>query len=391
MDGETLNLAAILAIILLVVSVFLGAFGLWQSFRLDEKTSEYSASLANLNSSLSLANSRIAELQAQVASGRSALSSANSKIASQEGEISRLGAELSSKNSEISRLSSELNASKELAQSTGAKLEDEQARLANLSGRFSLLRQEVNSSMSWFRENSAIPPNYSWESDIIPARIISSCSDGSQINLPCVSYIFQNTAIGIAYKNDIDNGSSDHLQSITETIRRRGGDCEDFALFFKAALNSVRSDGKRNLTSVKIGGGGSNFIVYPIKPAPDERYSYYPDSSTKTIGELNSSSLYVVCYARSSGAGHCAVAVSPQNITSSSDIPLLDGAEVFEPQDGRYLGKIGEEFSVCSSSRESCLARSGAIVIAISDSDLYSFIDGQWAGFSDFYSLLGEA
>jgi hypothetical protein len=130
--------------------------------------------------------------------------------------------------------------------------------------------------------------------------------------------------------------------------------------------------------------GDSKFIVWPQNPTSGT-YSYYPNSQKKLIGNLQSSYPYVICYSVDSASGHCRIAISQNKINSTSQISLLEGANIFEPQNGRYTGVIGCEYQICTSNQQTCYANANSIVIIISDSDIYEVKGGNWTSYSKLY------
>lgn len=170
------------------------------------------------------------------------------------------------------------------------------------------------------------------------------------------------------------------------------GDCEDYSLIFKATLNTAKSD-MAGLEAVTFAPGGTaNFRIYPKESAQlstDESYWYVPNAKTASLGFLDKSHFYVICYRSGATIGHCTVAISPNELLSSSDMPLLSGAQVFEPQNGLYLGSVGSEFPICSS--EDCTGKLYNVQLVITDGDLYKFEGGKWVGYADYLQKVEQA
>ncbi len=64
---------------------------------------------------------------------------------------------------------------------------------------------------------------------------VSGCLEGRTVNYPCIILLRKD------YKYVEENG--DRLSSVEEFIRRKGGDCEDFALYAAALVKKVMENG----------------------------------------------------------------------------------------------------------------------------------------------------
>jgi hypothetical protein len=198
----------------------------------------------------------------------------------------------------------------------------------------------------------------------------------------------ENTAFAIHYREDIEAGKEDHLQSLKETIDLGWGDCEDYSLLFKAVLNSMRERNASLVATAWQPAESGEFRIYP-KEAPDESGPYWAYTKAKAalLGQL--SNYYVVCYTMTPTSGHCIVAMSGNQVNDSSQVPLLDGAELFEPQSGGYRGRMGESLYICG--QQGCRNTGGRVWLVISDSDLYIYGDGGWEGYADTLRQVQEA
>ncbi len=267
-------------------------------------------------------------------------------------------------------------------------------RLADLKDEFRGLQNDINGSMGWFRDNAGLKPNVSWNLDIIAPRVIEDCVDGQTLNLACINYILERMAT-IRYRSDAAFNQSDHLQSLAETAARGSGDCEDYSLLYKAILNTVREKKAGLRLEAWENGGAARFIIYPkasIQRGSDESYWYYPDAHGVEVGTPDERHAYVICYTRTAAEGHCTVALSSGEVGNSSQLTNLNGAAVFEPQDGQYLGKIGAEFTICDPGRwRACATTPNTITLVITDSDLYKVQRGGWIGYGGYAQKVSEA
>ncbi len=318
------------------------------------------------------------------------------------GELEEKSGELDSANLKISMLTFQLNqtgARLELAQKqleeSKTSLESQRQQVQQISSELLGLEKNISDSMAWFRENAAFPDDYGWKADIYLKRVLDDCIEGDELNLGCMSYLMENTAFAIHYRTDFSSsGKDDFLQSVAQTIDSGWGDCEDYSLIFKAALNSLKAAQPGLKVVGWESGGEGKFYIYPKESSitPDKSYWYVPNAHKKFLGDLDSLFSYVVCYRQTQSSGHCTVALSENGISSSSQAPSLLGARIFEPQIGRYLGDIGgsgSAYTLCDPSV--CSERAGAVQIIISDLDLYKFEAGKWVGYSDYLGRVKAA
>lgn len=273
-----------------------------------------------------------------------------------------------------------------------AQLEEQRRALANLTGEFDTLQNSLNASMAWFQDNADLPGERIWNAKNLADRAVDDCVDGNVLNLACINYVLERTAT-ITYRTDVDNQSrlTDHLQSVEETFRLGGGDCEDYSLLLKAILNSLRERGNYSLLAWTPGGAG-RFRVYPKASLGEdvEKYWYYANAQGRPMGSLDGRAVWVVCFPLPSGDGHCTVAVGGE-APGEDARPRLDGAQVFEPQNGAYLGEIGAQFAVCRPEVQSdCWSRPYAIILVVGDRDLYKAENGHWIGYQNLYQRIEQ-
>lgn len=299
--------------------------------------------------------------------------------------------ELQRRQVQIGQLRDELGYSRANLSQTQTRLNQTQERVRNISGDIRAMEEQLNASMAWFKENAKLPEHYAWNVDILLERAMSSCVDGDTLNLGCINYLMENTDVSLRYKTDLSAGQVDHLQSIRETVKREGGDCEDYSLLYKALLNSIKAKRPNLMLKTWADGGDARFLIYPLHPGPDERYYYYPQSHAVELGRLGERYPYVICFTVNAASGHCTVALSGAQINSSDQLGLLESAPVFEPQTGQYLGLVGERYVLCRPDLgEYCPALPGRIHVVIADDDLYRVHNSGWMGYQDSYKRLED-
>jgi len=354
------------------------AFLVLDNSQLSSKVASLGAQAASLSQEKSALTSQNSQLQQSLAVSQQSLTETEAQLAASKQQSAALNASLSQKEGELV--------------SMRAELLSEESKRGQLAQDFRSLQQDINSSMAWFSSNALFPVNYSASSSILAKRLESDCVEKGQFNLGCMSHVLENVGFGIHYRTDgAKGGNADHLQSLNETIDLGWGDCEDYSLLVKSLMNMLKRDLPSTTLLAWQPGGNTDFRVYPLesKSMATDSYYYYGGAHGAQLGSAGSFFPYVVCYNVNSASGHCVVALSQRKILSSQEAPLLLGAQVFEPQNGRYLGVVGSEFGVCGVGE--CSRSSGEIYLVIGDSDLYKHDGYAWSGYADYAEKVGAA
>jgi len=332
-------------------------------------------------------NATAAATSQQLSGVQSAYASLGKKYEKSQGELASAESLLIQSNGDLELARSRLLQTENALNESRQNLAGQRQKADAISKELSALENTINVSIAWFRDNADMPENYTWSADIFMSRVMSDCVDKGGLNLACISHLMENTAFAIHYRSDIVSGSEDHLQSVKETIGLGWGDCEDYALIFKAILNSAR---KKNASLGIVAwqpAESGEFRVYP-KEAPGETGAFWVYKNAKGASMGSPSHAYVICYSVDEKSGHCTVALSDADVQSSSQVPSLQGAYAFEPQSGRYLGKLGESLSVCT--HTGCKSMGGKVWLVIADNDLYVYGENGWQGYSDYLSRVQE-
>lgn len=371
MAGMAKNLALLAAAFCLFIAVTVAGYFIWQNTQLSAQLRDLSAKQAD-------AESRIQQLTGQ----QEALSASYTRLSQQLEEEKQ---NVSASAAKILLLQSQLaEKEKQLAESR-VNLEQQEQKVAAIYSDLAALETNINESMSWFKGNAALPESYGTQLEIFKRRMYDDCVDNNELNLACLSYLMENTAFSIHYRTDSEKGKADFLQSVKQTIDSGWGDCEDYSLIFKAELNTIKAAHSGLIPVAFTGGGTGEFRVYPKESIPvseSESYWYVPNAKKVELGSLDSLYPYVICFRQTEQNGHCTVALSQNRIENSGQLSLLMGAQVFEPQSGQYLGTVGNEYAVCASS--DCLYEYRAIMLVISDDQLYKFENGAWTSYADY-------
>ncbi|MEW5996026.1 MAG: hypothetical protein AB1657_00315 [Candidatus Micrarchaeota archaeon] len=324
------------------------------------------------------------------------LDAANAEIARLNGTLIRTEAELGLAQEELDNTSLELRLTRMDLNETAEELEgtrEELRETANLLNEtmeeFLQLRMEIqnieesiNSSIQWFRDNSELPRtmnSFFYDVD-------SGCVERGRLRLACVPFLMEKE-LGFVYKSEFP----DKLYSLVEMVHNNGGDCEDYALYLKAMLNRFRNAGA-DLQLEAWDAGDGRYIVYT-----EGDMGWYVEGSPHPLGTLQELNPYVICYTTaftgSGFDGHCTVALSEKKVDTAAELGNLYGVETFEPQNGEYLGRIGEALRICGDGEAGCGTEIGSIIFVIADDDLYQFMDGEWKSYKlygDEASGLGE-
>lgn len=252
---------------------------------------------------------------------------------------------------------------------------------------------EIKESMSWFKLNSDL--NNINKPRKVERELNRDCfkirSSKCYIKTGCL-YLINREKLDLEYKKDIDTtGNEDKLQSLSDFIEKGGGDCEDYALFYKAELNYILEQCREREPDNII------FESYYIDELSSDRYwmdynrDWYLEATTESsfdtyiypcvvcgnIYDLNSDENYA----------HCVVAFTKNKINNIENVSLeLDGAPLIEPQDGSFIGFVnGDSYGANQA------VDIEDITDVITDIDYYKYIDKSgWLGYSFFSNKLKE-
>ena len=338
---------------------------------------------AILSGDLSATKGSLEERSAQLDAANSEIHSLNGTLIRTEAELSDTREELENTSGELHITRMDLNETSEELEDTRGELRETQNSLEEAMEEFVQLRDEVvgieksvNSSIQWFRDNAELPRSmnhFFWESG-------SGCTGGGTLRLACLPFLMEKE-LGFTYKSEYP----DQLLSIGQMVNKPGGDCEDYSLFLKAYINRLKNTGTdRELEAWDQ--GGERYVIFE----EDDGTKWYVWGSGHPLGSLQDLNPYAICFTTKYEAetfeGHCMVALSEKGINSVEDMQNLDGAETFEPQNGQYEGRVGEQYRVCQEGDTLCDRVPGSIIFVIADEDLYQFIGGEWVS----YELYGE-
>ncbi len=307
-------------------------------------------------------DSLLFKAQEDVEAERQKVYSLQDDLSETEAGLAATQASLASCNESYALLSGKhLNCTKENYLLT-TSLSDTRDEIEDLSESLTNFEEEIAQSMEWFTDNS----NTNSMATRLKMRS-HECSQGDEVNLACIPLVMEEEE-GWSYHVE----PRDRLLSFDEMAWEGGGDCEDWSLFFKGTINYLRQRGA---------GKDQDLIAWQPGPGSFTIYNgwYYENAAPRKVGTIDDN-VYVICY-----DSHCVVAISPETIIDSSDIPKLEGSPAIEPQNGQYLFTIGDGFGheVCSPS--SC--DTDDIFIVITDDDIYEHYNVGWLGYKDFLGM----
>lgn len=234
------------------------------------------------------------------------------------------------------------------------KLNELELIKSNLESNYSLCLKELEEKKS---ENSLIKSNYSsclkelketklqnslcdflnkkskYEDFLaknkIPEEIIELvkkyCIVSKTLNFGCTVYLLSDE-LNLNYKNE----KEDNLLNVSDFLKLKGGDCEDWSFFFMVLVKEIME--RENIKYLKylIKEEGEKVNLYE-----KNNVIYYLENHSYSEKEIFNLYPSVICYEINDTYGHCQLAFL-NKIFPSEDIEGF----VVEPQTGEYDGKI---------------------------------------------------
>ncbi|MFH1063572.1 MAG: hypothetical protein V1729_00660 [Candidatus Woesearchaeota archaeon] len=260
--------------------------------------------------------------------------------------------------------------------------------------------EEIEESMDWFRYNSAL--GKSQKEGFARMYIDTDCyypaDNACYIKTGCL-HLVNTENLDLRYRYDLETSKEiDKLQSLSEFISNKGGDCEDYSLFFKAEWNYLLDQCMKTHDPEKI-------IIegwYQDEKSSDRHWldydkDWYIDDVTGI--KLSKGYIYpnVVCglvynFRLAKPSGHCVIALTQKRMESLQDIELLDHAYLIEPQDGSYMGRVNEVpgLKLLVDGEREELIFTPHIFSVITDNDYFLFYNSAWHSYSQFEDQLIE-
>ena len=250
---------------------------------------------------------------------------------------------------------------------------------------------KLDESLEWFSYNSVL------EHDMAKTYLDIDCvhvgDQACYIKTGCL-HLVNTEVLDYRYQYDmITSDEVDKLQSLDEFKENKGGDCEDYALYYKAEWNylleNCRKDKMVDSIVVESWYGRGN-----EKHWLDFDKDWYLDDVNQisfSDGKVNPN---VVCgtifdFYRGGYSGHCVIALTDSLVESVDDIDLIDDAIFIEPQTGEHF-KIGAPFVMRAGKDPETMDSFIYTVITDNDYFLYNFDKEEWQGYSYFKERLKD-
>ncbi len=241
----------------------------------------------------------------------------------------------------------------------------------------------INESLNWLQKNNNLA-NTTF--DLLKKDLEQECleinSEYCDIKAHCIYFV--NTHDSFTHKLTYLSEPEDALINITYMYDyKRGGDCEDWSLLFKAEYNYLRDlcNNKHGIPNERVrliystAGAGKCYL--------DKSKIWYYSNCDEVI-VTGKPYMSIACYAESEKAGHCIVALTEHEILNSTIVYTeLSNAEYVEPQGGS-----GITTTLFLYNNKNDVKYLPLVFYVISDSDLYSFYyieSDEWKGYHDFY------
>ena len=277
-------------------------------------------------------------------------------------------------------------------QNLSARYNDLTGVYTNILAQIDYYQNKTTEFMDWLRTNSRIESVSDVRERERVDMLLSGCfnaeGDECQIKTACLD-IANEKWFSLAYNHS-------KLDSLSEFLSRKQGDCKDYSLLYKAEVNNLLA---------KCEDSGASRVVFEsyIKNKSAGRYwldfsegeGWFYESGYSAF-RLNDGYKYpaVVCgelfdLNTNNISGHCMVAFTRNRMASgTADIKELLGAPIVEPQSGIYIGLV-EDGSSGISLRPSSVYNS-YIFLVITDSDILLFDDKSngWNSYSGFNESL---
>jgi hypothetical protein len=258
--------------------------------------------------------------------------------------------------------------------------------------------QLIRSSLNWFKENSDLKNIVDDSYRTILNRYCFKISDSDcKLHLGCL-YLINEKEFRLYYRNDKNSDNNgDQLFNLKEFLSRKGGDCEDFSLFFKAEVNEfLRGCGDVENKKVKMltyADWKKGFGEYETQFFLDflERNWYIPQVNRIWLDDYKYP--VVVCgnmYDLQSKKvnGHCIIALLKNKpIDKNSLFTELNNSPLIEPQSGEFVGYLNSASSNILLKDEYVGDENSSITSIITDEDYFlydNFTSPHWINYS-FY------
>lgn len=307
------------------------------------------------------------------------------KIQNQKNELEGVVKNLEKNNSELNKKLEEMNnENRNLSNFLANMKETLQNFEKELYEKIDLIdnyKNEINRSISWYNKNSRfykindlkIDNLISNLKESLKNKCIKIITNECTIKIGCI-FLVNSEYQDFGYRKDETINATDKILSLEDFLKNKGGDCEDFALFFKAEFNYLRELCKDKKIILETYHWDMKKFKKSDKYYLDVNNKWYIEYSKKV--ELNYTNLVVICgnlydLNQDKISGHCMVALTKEKINSVDDIEFLLNAEVIEPQTSEFQGIIGIDFKLAGF--DNITNKDSYIDSIITDDDFYIY------------------
>ncbi len=300
---------------------------------------------------------------------------------------------------ENSRLTGEAKELEEQYEQLGQSYETLQGETQDILEDIETYQKELQESMDWFKANSVFEDTLMGNriKNFLEYNCYEKISERCYIKTACF-HLINSEYLDVIYRQDIEtSSSSDKLQSLSEFMTNGGGDCEDYALFYKAELNFILDEcSEVNPEDITIEAYVQDPDAYTkywldwdkdwyfetgIKAATLKEAYVYPNVVCGNIYDPNTLEI----------GGHCIIALTKTKIETDDDLlNELDLAPLVEPQTGEYLGLINGESGIALLTEDNYAESFISSVITDQDYFLFSDEKQKWLSYHLFDERLEE-
>jgi cell division protein FtsL len=259
-------------------------------------------------------------------------------------------------------------------------------------------QKNMKESLEWYKQNSLLG-NSSIHQKIkrhIEENCVLITEDECRIKLACFDFV-NSIKLDLNYiSDDLKYGKDDKLASVEEFLDNSGGDCEDYALFFKAEFNHILNKYKDKKIIIE------SWEKLPSNESPNKYWLNFQKTwflKDAVVVEIKDY-IYpnIICGnlydpILDEIGGHCILAFTKDRIRSVADLSKLNNAYMVEPQDGSFKGRVNSIDSGVYLLGSMILYESWLkswIFSVISDEDYFLYNEDliQWQSCGEFLNLL---
>lgn len=287
-------------------------------------------------------------------------------------------------------------------QALGQKYQLLQSGVESTLDKIDTYETELRDSILWFKENSKLGLSFKEEAakTYLKDNCFQKSTSSCKLLTGCLNLV-NAEYLGLEYKYDnTTSQQSDKLQSLFEFGANKGGDCEDYSLFYKAEWNYLLE--ACGDSPIEVQAWYTDASILPDQAGQHKHWLNYPktwylegvrEKSFEGFKHPNIACGLLYDPNQGKAGGHCVIALTRQEILSINDLPLLDGAVLIEPQTGEFIGLVNDpstNIRLLFPDNENQLGPYLSQIITDTDRYLYSQTYHEWEGYASFSAVLEE-